>query len=140
MLGASRKIRPRPSHRPRCNCEYREREYGTVTSLHRDFLPSAWGMFYPTFWDWATLIGSLGFFFTLLLLFVRFLPAISVYEMRELVAERKGISDEPPSARPLRSHGGIRKRRGTTRRGAPHLCRGLPRDRGLLTLPGGGLE
>jgi Ni/Fe-hydrogenase subunit HybB-like protein len=61
-----------------------------VTSLHRDFLPSAWGMFYPTFWDWATLIGSLGFFFTLFLLFVRFLPAISVYEMRELVAETEG--------------------------------------------------
>jgi molybdopterin-containing oxidoreductase family membrane subunit len=58
-----------------------------VTSLHRDFLPSAWGMYYPTFWDWATLIGSLGFFFILFLLFVRFLPAISVYEMRELVAE-----------------------------------------------------
>jgi molybdopterin-containing oxidoreductase family membrane subunit len=61
-----------------------------VTSLHRDFLPSAWGMFYPTFWDWATLIGSIGFFFILFLLFVRFLPAISVYEMRELVAETEG--------------------------------------------------
>jgi molybdopterin-containing oxidoreductase family membrane subunit len=44
-----------------------------VTSLHRDFLPSSWGMFYPTIWDVALLIGSFGLFFTMFCLFVRFL-------------------------------------------------------------------
>ena len=53
----------------------------------RDFLPSSWGMYSPTFWDWATLLGSLGLFFCLLFLFVRLLPAISMSEMRELVEE-----------------------------------------------------
>ncbi len=61
-----------------------------VTSTHRDFLPSAWGMFYPTFWDWATLIGSIGFFAWLFLLFVRFVPLISMTEMRELLARQRG--------------------------------------------------
>jgi molybdopterin-containing oxidoreductase family membrane subunit len=60
-----------------------------VTSLHRDFLPSSWGMFYPTFWDWAILIGSLGAFGWLFLMFARFLPAISISEMRKLVLEKK---------------------------------------------------
>ncbi|TMH06796.1 MAG: hydrogenase [Betaproteobacteria bacterium] len=55
-----------------------------VVSLHRDFLPSAWGMFYPTFWDLATLAGSIGCFALLFLLFLRFLPAISIAEMRKL--------------------------------------------------------
>jgi Ni/Fe-hydrogenase subunit HybB-like protein len=58
-----------------------------VTSLHRDFLPSAWGMFIPTFWDWATFFGSIGLFLSLLFLFLRFLPMISIFEMRELVSE-----------------------------------------------------
>jgi len=46
-------------------------------------------MFYPTFWDWAILIGSLGAFGWLFLMFVRFLPAISISEMRKLVLEKK---------------------------------------------------
>ena len=58
-----------------------------VTSLHRDFLPSSWGMFHPTRWDWATYVGTLGLFVALLFLFVRFLPMISIFEMRQLVAE-----------------------------------------------------
>jgi molybdopterin-containing oxidoreductase family membrane subunit len=62
-----------------------------VTSLHRDFLPSSWGYFVPTFWDWATLAGSLGTFALLFLLFVRFLPAISMSEMRKLEKE-KGVA------------------------------------------------
>ena len=61
-----------------------------VSSLQRDFMPSAWGMFYPTFWDWATLAGSIGFFGWLFLLFVRFLPLISIVDMRELVAKGNG--------------------------------------------------
>jgi molybdopterin-containing oxidoreductase family membrane subunit len=70
-----------------------ERFVIVVTSLHRDFTPSAWRMYYPTIWDWATFIGSIGLFFTLFLLFVRYLPMISIFEMRELVhkvAEEKG--------------------------------------------------
>src|SRR2546421_1242862 len=58
-----------------------------VISLTRDFVPSAWGRYSPTFWDWATFIGTIGMFVTLLFLFVRVLPAISIAEMRELVAE-----------------------------------------------------
>jgi Ni/Fe-hydrogenase subunit HybB-like protein len=66
-----------------------ERFMIVVTSLHRDFLPSAWGMFYPTGWDWTMLAGSIGFFALLFMLFVRLLPAISIFEMRELAAEEK---------------------------------------------------
>jgi len=62
-----------------------ERFVIVITSLHRDFTPSAWGMYYPTIWDWATFIGSIGLFFTLFLLFIRYLPMISIFEMRELV-------------------------------------------------------
>ena len=58
-----------------------------ITSLHRDFTPSAWGMYFPTVWDWATLFGSIGLFLTLLFLFIRFVPMISISETRELVAE-----------------------------------------------------
>jgi Ni/Fe-hydrogenase subunit HybB-like protein len=64
-----------------------ERFLIVVSSLHRDFLPSAWGMFYPTMWDWIQLLGSIALFVWLFLLFVRFLPAISMAEMRELVRE-----------------------------------------------------
>lgn len=62
-----------------------ERFVIVVTSLHRDFLPSSWGMYYPTQWDWATYIGTIGLFLVLILLFVRVLPAISLFEMREVV-------------------------------------------------------
>jgi molybdopterin-containing oxidoreductase family membrane subunit len=58
-----------------------------ITSLHRDFTPSAWGMYFPTVWDWATLFGSIGLFLALLFLFIRFVPMISISETRELVAE-----------------------------------------------------
>src|SRR5262245_47254254 len=62
-----------------------ERFVIVVTSLHRDFLPSAWNMYYPTVWDWSTFIGTIGLFFALLFLFLRFLPMISIFEMRTLV-------------------------------------------------------
>jgi len=64
-----------------------ERFVIVVISLHRDFLPSSWGMYYPTRWDWATYVGTIGLFLTLLFLFLRFLPMISIYEMRALVEE-----------------------------------------------------
>ncbi len=66
-----------------------ERFVIVITSLHRDFLPSSWGMYYPTGWDWATFIGSIGLFLTLLFLFVRYVPVISIFELRELVSEEE---------------------------------------------------
>jgi molybdopterin-containing oxidoreductase family membrane subunit len=63
-----------------------ERFVIVITSLHRDFVPSSWGMFTPTVWDWATFAGSIGLFLTLLFLFIRFLPMVSIFEIRELVA------------------------------------------------------
>jgi molybdopterin-containing oxidoreductase family membrane subunit len=62
-----------------------ERFVIVVTSLHRDFLPSSWGRFSPTIWDFATYFGTIGLFLTLLLLFLRFLPMISIFEMRTLL-------------------------------------------------------
>ena len=56
-----------------------------VTSLHRDFLPGSWGMFHATRWDWMTYIGSIGLFLTLLILFIRVLPMISIFEMRTIL-------------------------------------------------------
>jgi molybdopterin-containing oxidoreductase family membrane subunit len=64
-----------------------ERYVIIVTSLHRDFLPSSWGMYHGTRFDWAAFIGTLGFFVTLIFLFVRFLPAISIFEMRTILPE-----------------------------------------------------
>jgi molybdopterin-containing oxidoreductase family membrane subunit len=66
-----------------------ERYIIIVTSLHRDFLPSSWGMFRPTFWDYSTFAGTLGLFVTLLFLFLRFLPMISIFEMRTILPEAK---------------------------------------------------
>jgi molybdopterin-containing oxidoreductase family membrane subunit len=66
-----------------------ERVMIVVQSMHRDFMPSAWGVFIPTAWDWITLAGSIGFFFLLFLAFLRVLPAISIYEMRKLIHEEK---------------------------------------------------
>jgi molybdopterin-containing oxidoreductase family membrane subunit len=67
-----------------------ERFMIVVTSLHRDFMPSAWDMYTPTRWDWATFIGSIGLFLALLFVFLRLLPMISIFEMRELVAQTSG--------------------------------------------------
>src|SRR5688500_18866717 len=58
-----------------------------VTSLNRDFLPSSWAMYSPTVFDWSMFIGTIGFFFTLIYLFVRFLPIISIFEVRTLLPE-----------------------------------------------------
>jgi molybdopterin-containing oxidoreductase family membrane subunit len=66
-----------------------ERFVIVVTSLSRDFMPSAWGMYYPTRWDFAVLFGTIGLFLMLLFLFIRFLPLISIFEMRQMVAEEE---------------------------------------------------
>ncbi len=62
-----------------------ERFVIVVISLTRDFMPSAWGRYSPTVWDYATFVGTLGLFTMLIFLFVRGLPAIAISEMRELV-------------------------------------------------------
>ncbi|HEY1023715.1 MAG TPA: NrfD/PsrC family molybdoenzyme membrane anchor subunit [Sphingobacteriaceae bacterium] len=56
-----------------------------VTSLHRDYIPSSWAMFYPSIIDVTLFIGSIGLFFTLFLLFIRVLPAIAMAEVKLLV-------------------------------------------------------
>ncbi len=79
-----------------------------ITSLSRDFLPSSWALYSPTVWDWSMFIGSIGLFITLTFLFVRVLPVISIFEMRELVAETDERDDghspapEGPTALPDR--------------------------------------
>jgi Ni/Fe-hydrogenase subunit HybB-like protein len=65
-----------------------------VTSLHRDFLPSSWGRFAPTVWDYSTFFGTIGLFVTLIFLFVRFLPMISIFEMRTILPEAKVEAEE----------------------------------------------
>lgn len=64
-----------------------ERFVIVVTSLSRDFLPSSWGMYYPTEYDWSMYLGTMGLFFTLFFLFIRYLPMISIFEMRTIVPE-----------------------------------------------------
>ena len=64
-----------------------ERYVIIVVSLHRDFLPSSWGMYAPTIWDVATYVGSIGLFFFLFFLFIRLLPMISIFEVRTLLPE-----------------------------------------------------
>jgi Ni/Fe-hydrogenase subunit HybB-like protein len=61
-----------------------ERFVIVVTSLHRDFLPSSWGFYAPTIWDWSMYVGTFGLFFFGMLLFVRFLPMLPMFELRML--------------------------------------------------------
>ena len=72
-----------------------------IISLQREFSPSMWRMYYPTFWDYATFAGTLGLFFTLLFLFIRFLPMISMTEVRELVEEGASKPDTGPALPPV---------------------------------------
>jgi Ni/Fe-hydrogenase subunit HybB-like protein len=58
-----------------------------VVSLSREFTPSKWAIFNPTIWDYATFLGTIGLFLTLFYLFMRFLPMISIVEVRGLVHE-----------------------------------------------------
>jgi molybdopterin-containing oxidoreductase family membrane subunit len=61
-----------------------------VVSLHRDFLPSSWDMYYPTIWDIATFVGTIGMFIMLFFVFVRLLPMISIFEMKQLLDHPEG--------------------------------------------------
>jgi Ni/Fe-hydrogenase subunit HybB-like protein len=64
-----------------------ERYVIVTTSLHRDFLPSSWGMYFPTWYDWGWTLGSFGLFFALFLLFVRFLPTIAMAEVKSVMPQ-----------------------------------------------------
>ncbi|HEY2828961.1 MAG TPA: NrfD/PsrC family molybdoenzyme membrane anchor subunit [Thermoanaerobaculia bacterium] len=64
------------------------------TSLHRDFLPSSWGMYHGTIWDWGMYIGSIGLFCFLLALFLKFLPMISIFEVRTMLPEAQAHAEE----------------------------------------------
>ncbi len=69
-----------------------ERFVIVVTSLHRDYLPAAWGHYTPTWVDVGLLAGSFGLFFTLMLLFVRVLPAVSVSELKHAALAHQGAA------------------------------------------------
>src|SRR5579863_2296987 len=77
-----------------------ERFVIVVTSLHRDFLPSSWQMYYPTIWDIFTYVGTLGFFMTAIFLFVRVLPMISIFEIRMLLPSPLRVKE--PAKEPAR--------------------------------------
>lgn len=63
-----------------------------VTSLHRDYLPSSWAMFYPTIYDIGFYLFTFGLFFTLFLLFAKFFPVINMFEIKHIL---KSSSDKP---------------------------------------------
>lgn len=58
------------------------------SALARDFLPSSWRLYAPSFWEWALFGGTIGLFLFLFLLFVRVMPMISMFELKELLDER----------------------------------------------------
>jgi Ni/Fe-hydrogenase subunit HybB-like protein len=68
---------------------WQERFVFTTASLEHNYMPSYWGYYYPTFWDWACLAGTIGLFLTLFFLFLRFAPIVSIAEMREVVQQEK---------------------------------------------------
>lgn len=65
-----------------------ERFIIVITSLHADFMPSSWDMYKPTFWDILLYVGTIGFFLTGMVLFVRLLPAIPIAEMKHLLHQK----------------------------------------------------
>ena len=69
-----------------------ERYVIIVVSLSRDFVPSAWGTYSGTTWDYATLAGTIGFFIFCMILFIRLLPMISMFELRAIAPKREGES------------------------------------------------
>ena len=72
--------------------------YVIVITLTREYIPSTWGRYAPTVWDWATFIGTFGMFFTFFMLFVRYVPMISMTEIRELLPKKSGGRDGHASA------------------------------------------
>jgi molybdopterin-containing oxidoreductase family membrane subunit len=81
-----------------------------VGGLHRDFLPSSWGLFIPTWVDIWTYIGTLGIFTSLFLLFVRYLPMIAMSEVKTAVPEADPHYASPPERQPVSPGGKERTR------------------------------
>jgi len=75
-----------------------ERFVIVVTSLHRDFLPSSWALFKPTWVDIGMLVGSFGLFFTFFLLFCKFLPVLAMAEVKTVMPQAHDIHHEPGEA------------------------------------------
>ncbi|HZV04149.1 MAG TPA: NrfD/PsrC family molybdoenzyme membrane anchor subunit [Gemmataceae bacterium] len=65
-----------------------ERYVFVIASLEHNYMPSYWGHYFPTVWDWAALAGTIGLFLTLFFLLLRFVPIISMAEVREIVEEK----------------------------------------------------
>jgi Ni/Fe-hydrogenase subunit HybB-like protein len=65
-----------------------ERFIIVVTSLHRDYLPSSWDIYHGTKWDWGLFIGTLGFFLFAMCMFIRWIPMIAMFEVKEIVHKR----------------------------------------------------
>ena len=74
-----------------------ERFLIVIASLQRDYLPSAWGPYRATAWDWTLLAGTFGLFFVLFLLFLRVLPMVSMFEVRHVLSEIRHESRERES-------------------------------------------
>src|SRR5262249_1477550 len=58
-------------------------------SLHREYLPSKWGYYTPTIWDIGMFAGTIGFFIFMMFLFVRFVPMINIFEIKDLLLRRQ---------------------------------------------------
>ncbi|MCC6731441.1 MAG: polysulfide reductase NrfD [Chthonomonadales bacterium] len=67
-----------------------------AVSLHRDYLPSSWGYYTPSVWDWATFLGTLGFFTFMMFMFVRFVPMINIFEVKELLHKAQHRNGHQP--------------------------------------------
>jgi molybdopterin-containing oxidoreductase family membrane subunit len=83
-----------------------ERFVIVITTLARDFVPSSWGMYYPTFWDYLTYLGTIGLFLTMFFLFIRFVPMISIFEVRTLLSPAKVEAHHGHAASHGPSHSG----------------------------------
>jgi len=68
---------------------WQERIMFTTASLEHNSIPSYWGHYWPTVWDWAALAGTIGLFLTMFFLFLRFAPIVSIAEVREVVEQER---------------------------------------------------
>jgi molybdopterin-containing oxidoreductase family membrane subunit len=66
-----------------------ERFNFVVTALAHDYIPSEWGNFSATIWDEGILYGSIGLVFTGFFLFIRLLPVVSIFELREVIRRKE---------------------------------------------------
>ncbi|HEX3953666.1 MAG TPA: NrfD/PsrC family molybdoenzyme membrane anchor subunit [Stellaceae bacterium] len=77
-----------------------ERIMLVTSSLYEDFLPSSWGHYAGTLWDWLTLLGSVGFAAAGFFLFLRYVPVVAAFELKEILppADREGGREKVPAA------------------------------------------